>query len=169
MNFSSNLISLLLLFSAISASGASVNNIGESDTDKVIRYTESLEREPFQELAPIMRKWLIKWAEESPDVIIVMCDILGPVPGKEIPFSPELLVQSAFGNAAYQVSHPQNKDDFIAVQLAGVESVLKAYNSIITAKPEARISYFDSLLEKHKSGTLAEFMTPIITKNCKNN
>ncbi|HEY0727358.1 MAG TPA: hypothetical protein VGD38_04755 [Pyrinomonadaceae bacterium] len=51
--------------------------------------------------------------------------------------------------------------------LAGVEGVLRTWQSIKTAKPKAKFALMDELLEKQKAGTLAEQVQTNM-KGCKN-
>ena len=168
MKFQRVLITAALLFflSIIPALAHVSNTVIETDEAKVVRYTGALEAKPLAELAPAMRSWLISWAETSEDVTITVCDILGPIPGERVPHGPELLVQSLFGNASFQVRNKDKKNDPLLTQLAGVRSVLKAYSSIILIEPNSRIEHFDDLIKKDADGTLDTFMAPIIADKC---
>jgi hypothetical protein len=75
------------------------------------------------------------------------------------------MTQLLFGNVVYQIKNPTQKDETL-FQLAGVESVLKAYAAILVKDPDSHIKYFDELLEKQKQGLLKEQMAPKISKAC---
>lgn len=156
------LLSLLLLIGSIPAAGATSQ---EKETDKAVRYTETLERDPLGKDALDMRKWLMNWLIETPDYHVLACDTLGLTPDENIPYSGEILVQQMFGNVAFQIKNPGKRDQ-ASLQLAGVESALRTYTVIVAKDPKARRTTFDMLLDKQKQGKLKEHMEPIIGKKC---
>ena len=156
-------IGLLLVAGAVAAQDAPPRP-GEAE-QFVVRFTRALEVDPLGESSSRVRGTLIEWLQNTKDYTVVVCDILGPIPAEKPPHSAELLVQQMFGNVAYQIEHPGEKDRN-RLQLAGVESVLKAYSAIRAEDAQARIPYLDGLLAERKKGTLAQHMGPIIAKGC---
>lgn len=156
-------IGLLLAAGAVSAQDAPPSP-GEAERF-VVRFTRALEVDPLGENSSRVRGTLIEWLQNTKDYTVVVCDILGPIPGEKPPHSAELLVQQMFGNVAYQIEHPGEKDRN-RLQVAGVESVLKAYSAILAEDAQAHIPYLDGLLAERKKGTLARHMDPIIAKGC---
>jgi len=156
-------IGLLLVAGAVAAQDAPPSP-GEAE-QFVVRFTRALEVDPLGDNASRVRGTLIEWLQNTKDYTVVVCDILGPIPGEKPPHSAELLVQQMFGNVAYQIEHPGEKDGN-RLQVAGVESVLKSYSAIRAEDPKARIPYLDRLLEERKKGTLAQHMAPIIARGC---
>lgn len=162
MRLAISLISFLMLVSSVvTASGAHP----ERDANKAVRFTEALEANPLRSDALAMRQWLMQWLTETPDFTVTFCDILGPIPKETVPYGPELLVQQVFGNVTYQIKNP-GKTDQTSLQIAGVESVLRAYSAILVRDPKAHIPYFDTLLAKQQKNLLREYMAPIIAKGC---
>ena len=159
-------IAPLLLFLATGAASAQEGPVSHDEaTQVVVRFTRALEVDPLSETAPRVRRNLIEWLQDTKGYTVVVCDILGPIPAEKPPHSAELLAQQMFGNVAYQIEHPSEKDRD-RLQVAGVESVLKAYSSILAEDAQARIPYLDGLLAERKKGTLARHMGPIIAKGC---
>lgn len=136
------------------------------ERDRVLEYTRFLEDKPLDKHAPTMRAWLVSWITDSPEVSVLVCDILGPIPATRMPNDSELLAQMMFGNAAFQIEHADDNRGLLAQQVAGLESALKAYQRFVEDHAEARIPYFENLLKQQQAGTLAEFMAPVIKKNC---
>ncbi len=157
----------LVLVSVFATATEPASTKPESDPDRAVRFTAALEANPLGDDAPEQRVWLIRWLEETPDFTVFVCDILGPLPAEELPYGPELLVQQMFRNVTYQITHPGNTDE-ATLQIAGVESVLKAYSIIVVKDPKAHVPYFDDLLAKRESGVLKEHMLPVIAKACAN-
>jgi hypothetical protein len=80
-------------------------------------------------------------------------------------YTPQLSYQATFGSAAYIIEHPDKAGDLDAQFIAGVESALKSYGSIVKSEPEAKSKALDSLLEKQKEGKLADFVRSA-SKSC---
>ena len=160
------LITFMVLLFATSGALASSKPVAETDEEKFVRLTRQLERAPLEDSDKSTRGWLIKWATESKDVSVLVCDVLGPIPKQDLPHAGELLLQMLFGNAAFQISHPDRKADLTATQVAGVRSSMAAYSSIIAKHPDAHIPYFDDLLSKERAGDLEMFLTPIVADKC---
>lgn len=157
-------LALMLAAGAASAQQPPAAYPGEAERF-VVRFTRALEVDPLGETAPRVRRSLVEWLQNTKDYTVVVCDILGPIPGENPPHSAELLAQQMFGNVAYQIEHPGEKDRN-RLQVAGVESVLKSYSAILAEDDRARIPYLDGLIAERKKGTLAQHMAPIIAKGC---
>ena len=138
----------------------------EADGAKVIRLTSHLENYPLSDTDKSIRKWLLQWLIETKEITVVVCEILGANFGEELPHNGIYALQMAFGNAAYQIAHPDKRGDMLATQLAAARSSLKAYGSILEEHPEARIPHFDELLSKDKSGNLESYLAPVVTEKC---
>jgi hypothetical protein len=156
---------VLLCSALVSAPMFAAEPAAEKDADKAVRFTLALEKQPLADEAPEMRRWLLEWVVETPDYTVLVCDILGPIPNEDVPYGSELGVQQLFGNVTYQIRNPGDKDE-TRFQVAGVESVLKAYQAILAEDPKAHIGYFDGLLVEQRKGRLREHLEPIITDKC---
>jgi hypothetical protein len=133
---------------------------------EAVHLIQSLEEAPLGLNAKLVRSDLIDWAAETKDVTITVCDVLGPIPGSELPYGPELLVQAMLGNGAFQVEHPESKDNEHKAQLAGIGSMLRAYEKILDTDPSAHIPLYDEWLTDLKAGRLEEKVTPSIQQKC---
>ena len=138
----------------------------DKDEEKFVRLTQQLEAAPLSDTDKSMRSWLLQWATDSPDITVLVCDVMDFVTVKETANSGIYTTQMMFGNVAYQISNPDKRNDLLATQLAGVRSALKAYESILAKDPEAKISHFDELLKKDKDGTLSDYLAPVVEKKC---
>ncbi|MCH1924245.1 hypothetical protein L9G74_06835 [Shewanella sp. C32] len=157
---------IALSFFGVILISASANAVELADED-VIAMTQQLEQRPLAPEADDLRQQLYEWTTDSDEVQISVCDVLGPIPShEEIPYAKELLVQSFFGNAAYQLQHPASKNDQLKLQLAGITSMLKAYRNIIKQQPEARIATYDAWLKALDSDKLARQLLPTIAQKC---
>lgn len=159
-----NLVTALALSLACSLpSAARAADRGPStpaERKRAVETTRKLEKLPLAPGANDERIWLLKWINDIPDLTIRTC------PGlldalrfdDEGKYGRKLYAQSMFGMTAYMIEHPRRRDDWVAVQTAGVESTLKAYQSLLAAKPQARWELLDRLATAQKQGTLADIV-----------
>jgi hypothetical protein len=157
-----------LLFLACGAAGNAAANApaGESDAATFVRLTRALEADPMQDTTKEIRGWMMEWATETKDVSVKICVVMDLIPAKEESFSAILMLQSMFGNAAYQIEHPGQKSDQLAQQVAGVESMLKAYSSLLRANPEKHFAILDMLVARKDAGQLASYLAPQVKAKC---
>lgn len=138
----------------------------ETDEAKFVRMTRQLEQAPLGDADKSTRTWLLKWVQDSRDITVRFCRVLDPVPGQGIPNSGILATQQIFGNAAYQISHPDRRADPQATQLAGARSALRAYAALLAKDPKARIPRMDALLRDEAAGKLGTTLAPVIARQC---
>ncbi len=125
---------------------------------RAVETTRKLEREPLARSSMDARKWLFQWIVEIPDINVTSCP--GPLDAlredEDDTYGQLLYVQSVFGMAAFQIENPKKAQDQVAVQTAGVESVLRAYDAMRKADSELRYKELDRLEKARKDGKLAE-------------
>lgn len=122
---------------------------------RALQTTRRLEKEPLARKAMEDRKWLFQWIVEIPDIQVNGCK--GPLDDlaeDEDGYGKLLYVQAVFGMAAYLIEHPDKKNDWVTVQTAGIESVLRTYESVRKVDSEARWKELDRLQAAHKKGQL---------------
>ena len=126
---------------------------------RAVGTTRKLEKDPLARDANASRRWLLDWIVEIPDVQVRSCsgplDVLVEDSGR---FGRILYLQSIFGMATFLIEHPRAKDDWVAVQAAGIESVLRAYRSLVRVDGEAQRDELDALLETQKRGRLKQLV-----------
>jgi tetratricopeptide (TPR) repeat protein len=135
---------------------------------QVRKLVEALETDPFSKDAPEQRAALLKWVTDSPDVNVLVCNALALLPDKGEPpqYAPELLVQSMYGNALWQLENPGQKDSLLGQQAAGARSALKAYAAIRAKHPEVHFEVLDGLLDHEAPGQLEELLAPKVRSEC---
>lgn len=136
------------------------------DRAKAVTLARELEQDPMADDALGKRKWLIKWYEKVPDITVIICDLLGPLPGDDHPFFPFVLVQSMFSQGAFIIEHPDQAKDKVAAQTAGMMGSLKVYEVFVQAVPDGRLPFLDDMLKRRDDGTLATYMAEAVPKGC---
>lgn len=158
-------VAAFLLFTLCAT--ATAEDATETDEAKFVRLTRHLEQQPLSDTDKSMRTWLLDWAAESPDITVVVCDVLGNL-HEESEHNGIYVTQLVFGNAAFQIAHPDQRDDVQATQLAAARSALAAYRSVLAVEPDARIPVLDELLAKEDAGTLESHLTAVVAEKCTN-
>lgn len=166
------MIALLFALSLTASSADAQNKRGPSTLEEraqAVRLTRALEADPLNEKAKDARRWLLGWLSDVPDITVTICpDYLRPIFNSDKNYSPEIFFQMTLSSAAFIIEHPDQAKDDVAVNRAGVEGSLKAYEAIVKAKPKAKSAFLDDLIAKRDKGTLEEYVREISTTKCKN-
>lgn len=116
-----------------------------------------LETNPLAKEAKDYRSALLFFLTQAPDITVTICpNVLGESKRLKGDYDSELLGQLVFSQGKFVIEHPDKAQDEAAVQLAGVEGVLRTWQAIKAAKPKAKYPLMDELLAKQQAGTLAE-------------
>lgn len=135
---------------------------------QAVRLTHSLETDPLGNEAKDARRWLLAWLSEVPDIDVTICsDYLKPVFDKDKNYASEIFFQMTISSAAFIIEHPEQAKDDVAVNKAGLEGSLRAYEAILKAKPKAKWPFLDDLIQRRDKGTLEEYVREIATTKCK--
>jgi hypothetical protein len=135
---------------------------------RFVTLTHKLEQNPLDKNLYEEKKWAKQWLEDIPDVNVTIC---APVLfgldfiKEQNKYTPQLSYQATFAEAVFIIEHQDKKSDTTAQFIAGVESALKAYTAIVKTDPSAKSKALDDLLEKQKSGKLADFVRDA-SKDC---
>ena len=133
---------------------------------RAVETTRKLEKEPLARNSMDARKWLFQWIVEIPDVNVTSC--AGPLDAlredEEDTYGQLLYVQSVFGMAAYQIENPKKSKDWVAVQSAGIESVLRAYDAMRKADSDLQYKELDRLEKARKDGKLSALVKKEMAK-----
>jgi hypothetical protein len=157
----------ILVFTAGCADGAvAAETPAVSDAANFVSLTRALEADPMRDTTKEIRSWLIDWLTESPTVSVKVCVVMDFLQGSSESDGALLMTQSLFGNAAFQIEHPGNQSDQLAQQLAGIESMLKAYSSLRRASPGKHYQQLDTLMALQKSGELKPHLAPLVEQKC---
>jgi hypothetical protein len=126
------------------------------DKELLIKASKFLEEKPFDKNAKDIRGWAVNYIILTDQVSILICggELLTPVLDKKNKNSTELVGQYTIGMAAFKLANPSKKDDENAAQLAGVESMLKAYEAMIAEKPKTKFDGMDALITKRDKGEI---------------
>ena len=124
---------------------------------QAVQIATFLETNPLAKEAKDKRAALLLFLIQAPDITVTVCsNVLGDSKKLKGDYESELVTQLTFSQAKFMIENPDKANDEAAVQLAGVEGVLRMWQAIKTAKPKAKFPLMDELLQKQQAGTLAE-------------
>jgi hypothetical protein len=124
----------------------------------LVKTTRYLEANPLTKDAKDIRAWAVTFVIEAPDVSVVVCGLIGPLLDKKPKYGSELTAQYTIGMAAFKIENSDKANSENAAQQAGVESMLKAYQSILKEKPKETVKFLDDLIQKRDKGELTKFV-----------
>ena len=168
-SFLATLALMLVLIFAID--GLAQNQRGPStpqERETAVKVARLLETDPFHKDAKKMREWFLMWLIQVPDIHIELCSAyLGSEKSTDKNYRSEISEQIMFSSAAFIIEHPDQANDRVAVNLAGVEGALKVYENVLATKAKARSDFLDSLLEKRNKGELRGYVEETANTKCK--
>jgi hypothetical protein len=165
----SKIILLFVISGLLCSSLAAQSSRGpstQSERDTAVKAARLLESDPLNKDAKKLRAWFVQWLIEIPDITVIACTSYMPHKDKENEFEAELFVQMMFSGAAFIIEHPEQSNDRIAVDLAGLEGALQAYQAILRTKPKAKWVILDDLVAKRDTGQLKEYVEEISQTKC---
>jgi len=154
MKILSKLLFYLVLLMIGTMTGLGQNQSGLTEKDNVIAAARALETAPLDKNTAKLTEPALRWVIETKDISLIACG------GTFTLFSDKKNKQSSLmtmsymiGMAAYKLENP-NKDES-AVQLGGLETALKAYETAVKEKPKTKSDQVEALLVKRANGELA--------------
>jgi hypothetical protein len=159
--------SIAFSIAAISSAVAQANR-GPTTPDeqvRVIALAKAADSDPLATMGSADGRWFEKWADDVPDYQF------GPDKGAfwfmrtadKNDFKRMLRFQHTVSIAAFQlqrhIADPEkNPADLEAKTLAGVEGLLRAYESLVAKQPDLRIAAIDDAVAARNRGALPEFV-----------
>jgi hypothetical protein len=117
----------------------------------VVAAIRRLEANPLAGDGMEARRNLLVWLTASPDVTVKVCEIV-PTTGETVRYP---FFQFLVSSAAFIIEHPDQANDEVAVNLAGVQGALRTYQ-VLKARlgNEAKNGAMEELLKKQEQGQL---------------
>ena len=156
-------LALLLTLTIVGLAVAGQKKDEKEEIDLLIKSAKFLEEKPFDKKAKDLRGWAIKWIIATDKVSVSICSLILSGPEK-YKYSPELVGQYTIGMAAFKLTNPDKASDDGAAQLAGIQSALIAYETMVGQEPKAKVQFMDDLLSRRSDNSLAKY---VAENNCK--
>jgi hypothetical protein len=165
------IILALLLLPGLVAQKTPAQQRGPSTPEeraRALQLVHQLETDPLGKDAKEARRWLITWLAAVPDISVTISPCyLEPIFGKDKNYASDLFYQMTMSSAAFIIEHPEQAKDDVAVNKAGIEGTLRAYEAILKTKPKATWPFLDQLIERRNKGTLEDYVRETGATKCK--
>jgi hypothetical protein len=127
------------------------------ERQRFVAVVRKLEKAPLDESLNSETKWAMQWLNDVPDITVTICWApMGHFLMEGYRYDEKIRGQFVLGMGAYQIEHSARQED--EIYLAGVESALKAYRSILKSKPDAISKTLEQLQAMEDNGRLAKFV-----------
>jgi hypothetical protein len=132
---------------------------------RMILLIGQLESDPYAKNGKDIRREVLVWLTDAPDVTVKLCtNVLGEVRKYKGDDGSTLTVQLAFSEAKFILEHPDKAGDVHAVNVAGIDGVLRTYAAMKAAKPKLNIDEAEHLAQLKASGQLDAFIDAGLAK-----
>ncbi|MGA2673492.1 MAG: hypothetical protein ABSE99_09695 [Terracidiphilus sp.] len=165
---SAALVGCTLLLAPLAATAAGRGPSTPEERKQALEYIHRFQADPLNPSLKPEIQWVIRWTIEIPDVHINICTILDKLPKGDKKNSQTLFTAMIFAQTAFVLQNPDKQDDAFAQYQAGVEGVLRVYETLLRANPKDRQTYLDDLIQRREAGTLAQFVKERAQASCKN-
>ena len=158
-------IAFALLFIGLCAQISSAQSANQIDKETFIKAVKILEQDPFIKDGKKYREALTFYLIETKDVSVTLCtdNLTEPLFDKKYKFSNELFGQNMFGMAVFKLENPDKAKDEAAARLAGVESMLRTYETMVKQNSKAKLAAADELIALRDK---SELKAKIDAANC---
>lgn len=114
------------------------------------------EKEPLSKTARQIRPILMAHYKQ---VDYLICgDVLGPLMASKKKAHQAIAWQIVFASGDWVEQHPERANDIDAYTLAGLESGLRAYATVLKTKPKVRMKLLEKLLDLYKNDRLQSWV-----------
>ncbi len=156
---------VVLMAPAAAANGQERKPTSTELKAKLIAVIELLETDPYNKDAEWHRAAVLEWLTNAPDVTVTLCaDVLGDIKKFKDYDGSALLGQLAFSEAKFILQNPDKAADALAVNMAGVEGVLKAYAAMQKAKPRVKFDNLEKLIQLRAQNELEAHVRATVSK-----
>jgi hypothetical protein len=148
------LVGLMVLPSAVKAAVPTAQEVRAA--------IDAIEKDPVAAAKTDHLKTVMTFAEESPDVMIILDREVIPTWGNTTdPHAPLLNAAFVAGNVKSQLDNKKNKDD----SYAGLQSLFNAYHAIQASEKDYKVDAIDKLEALDKEGKLKEKVEQVQKKH----
>jgi len=144
----------MLFFCLVLFAIGGTTTLAQTEKGNVIAAARALETTPLSEGTSKIAQRAFKWVAETDEVSLTVCGgTFGLFSDKKNKQASLMTMAYAVGMAAYKLENPAKDEN--AIQLAGLETALKAYEMAVKEKPKTKSDQVEALLTKRANGELA--------------
>lgn len=158
--------SILLVINCSNNGGVKNNNpksLSQEQLNKIAVLIRTTETDPFSKKSMDMRMELFMWLTESPDVSVMVFDVLKIEEDYE--YNNMFLFQSLITPARIIIENPDIKKDNYEIQLRTTNKLLDIYKRLIIEKGiSAKSKQIDKIVALKENGQLEGYIRDIVNK-----
>ena len=127
------------------------------DKETVLKAITIFRRTPTNQQGSLARPIILRYAQESPAVVIVPSALTMPwLESREVHGEAGAVLLTAYlaGDVRAQLDRRKTRDD----PVAGTEQVIATYRQMQRSEPRLRIPAVEKLIERQRAGTLASYL-----------
>ena len=152
-------IALIVICAFSTASAQKRGPSTPEERKRAVEITTLLENDPLNKKAEALRRELMIWLIQIPDITVTLCSsMLGDYSKIKGDHAGTITTQMSFAETKFVIEHPEQANDKYQIYLAGVEGVLRTYQNLKKAKPKVRFEPLEDLLVKQQAGELPDFV-----------
>jgi hypothetical protein len=130
---------------------------------EMIMTIATLEKQPHYPNARDMRAKVLTWLTEAPDVTVNVCaDLFGNFKADQP--GGEAMLQQLFAQAKFILEHPDQANDELTVQLAGIEGALRTYAILKAEDPKIVFPAMEEMARLQAEQKLPEHVKKVLAK-----
>jgi hypothetical protein len=145
----------ILFFCAVFIAVAATTSFAQTEKENVVAAARALETAPLASGTSKMAERALKWTVETTEISLIACGntftLFSDPKNKDA--SSLMTMGYMIGMAAYKIQNPTKDEN--SIQLAGLETALKAYEAALKEKPKTKSEKADALLGQRSKGELA--------------
>lgn len=162
---------VVLISASLALPALAQNARGPATPDEMARVEQiaaASDKDPLATMRSADGRWFQKWADDVPDYSFgpdkaAFWLLNGAAKGE---LKRVVIFQHQLSTAAYQVKYHildprKSAQDMEAKSIAGLEGVLRAYESMLPTHPDIRSPDLDAALAARDKGTLAQFVAAL--------
>ncbi|HME58859.1 MAG TPA: hypothetical protein VKF63_11025 [Terracidiphilus sp.] len=166
-NLSAALLGCALLAAPASAIAAGRGPSTPEERKQALDYIQHFMADPLNPALKPEIQWLFRWVVEVPDIHVNLCSILDKLPKGDKQDRPTLFTAMFITQVAFALQNPDKQDDLLAQYQAGIEGVLRIYETLLKSNPKDREPYLDDLIQRRDAGTLPQWVKKrAVTEGC---
>jgi len=156
----------LVLFAGTSAGGRQALPASEKTRKEIVKLANAIEVNPLAKSSRKQRSRALRVIDGSGDLKLVACRaLLGELMQSRKLGAIELRAQLQIAAARYLADHPTATGSDVETAVAGLEGVVRAYESMRRNDLRVSIPEADAIVELYNAGTLAEYAADALA-NC---
>ncbi len=161
MNMFLRIFAIVLTLAAMSFAQANT-----PEKQQLVDTVAKLEAAPLDPSLVPARDKAFRWLLETKDVTVGLCeDVFKGYEGENKKEVAGLKMLHTLAMGRFIILHPDQADDQIATNEAGIDTVLNAYRAILQKHPQDHVKQFDQWLKLQKEGKLLPEIQRMLT-NC---